>query len=365
MKDYYKILGVAKESSEEEIKKAYRKLAHQHHPDKAGGNEDKFKEINEAYQVLSDKEKRSRYDRFGTAEPGGFGGGAPPGWENVDFSGFGSGFGGQGFGNMGDIGDIFETFFEGFGGGPRRKTYHHGSDLEMKEEITLEEAFRGIKKEFSIQTFVACAICKGEGGDPKAGTNTCSVCGGRGEVKEERKTFFGTFAQVKACDACHGAGTVPKKICETCKGSGRVKGERRATIEIIPGIQDGQIIQVKGMGEAGAHKAPSGDLYIRVHVKPHHEFEREGDNLILRRDVKLFDVLLGRPLVVPIIDGGTFEIEIPGSFSFKEPFQVSGKGMPHAGAHGRGDLLIDITLKFPRKLSSKAKELLKNAENET
>lgn len=359
MKDYYKILGVSNAASDEEIKKAYRKLAHQHHPDKAGGNEDKFKEINEAYQVLSDREKRSRYDRFGTAEPGGFGGGVPPGWENIDFGGFG-----QGFGGVGDLGDIFETFFEGFGGQPRRRTYHHGSDLEMREEITLEESFRGAKKEFSIPTFVACGVCKGEGGDLKAGTSTCNTCGGRGEVKEEKKTFFGTFAQVKMCETCHGVGTVPKKVCDVCRGSGRVKGDRKVVIEIIPGIQDGQIIQVKGMGEAGAHKAPTGDLYLRIRVKPHGTFEREGDDLIVKRDVGLFEVLLGHPIKVPLIDGESTEVNIPPQFHFKEFLRVSGKGMPRAQSHGRGDLLLDLTLKLPKKLSQKAKKLLEDIEKE-
>ncbi|MEK7608372.1 MAG: DnaJ C-terminal domain-containing protein, partial [Patescibacteria group bacterium] len=325
MKDYYKALGVTKSATEEEIKKAYRKLAHQHHPDKAGGNEEKFKEINEAYQVLSDKEKRSRYDRFGTADQG-FRGGVPHGWENVDFGGFGGGFGEHGFGGVGDINDIFETFFGGFGGKPRR-TYHHGSDLETKEEITLEEAFRGSKKEFSLHTFIPCSTCKGEGGDPKAGTSSCDSCGGRGEVKEEKKTFFGAFAQVKVCDACHGSGTLPKKVCEACKGGGRVKGERKVAVEIIPGIQDGQIIQVKGMGEAGQHKSPAGDLYIRVRVKPHQEFEREGDDLAVRREVNLLDVLLGNPLIIPLIEGGTYQVEIPTSFNFKDPFRVASKGM--------------------------------------
>jgi molecular chaperone DnaJ len=389
-KDYYKILGVSKSSSADEIKKAYRKLAHQYHPDKANGDEKKFKEINEAYQVLSDRSKRAQYDRFGTAEPmGGFSAGQNPfagfsaqggpasGW---DFSGFsaqgGPASGWEGFqgygGDVGDLGDIFDTFFEGLGVRPRRPTYQQGSDLETTQEVSLEEAFRGTTKELRVATFVPCTACKGQGGDPAAGTKTCAMCNGRGEVKEQRKTFFGTFAQVKACDMCHGVGTVPNKRCATCSGSGRVRGEHAVRIEILPGVQNDQIIKITGAGEAG-ERGSVGDLYVRVKVKPHAVFERRNDDLIVHREVRVADLLLGKKFDVPTISGGKLKVEIPTGFNLKEQLRLRGEGMPRFSAqggpasgwgHGRGDLLVDLIVKAPKKPSAKAQKLLEELEKE-
>lgn len=364
MKDYYSILGVQKTASEEEIKKAYRKLAHQHHPDKAGGNEAKFKEINEAYQVLSDKNKRAQYDRFGTADPmGGFGGGAggfPGGgqWSNV-------GFDPSQFGDMGDLGDIFETFFGGgFPGGSRRKTYESGSDLEVQEQITLEEAFNGTIKNIRLKTFVPCAKCGGKGAEPGSGFEKCSTCDGQGQIREQRRTLFGSFSQVKACAKCHGTGEVPKKPCATCKGAGRVMADRDVKIDIMAGIDDNQLIKVKGMGEAGERGTASGDLYVRVRVRPHATFARHGSDLIVARELTLVDVLLGKPIAVPVISGGTITVEIPAGFNLKESLRVAGQGMPHIGSRSRGDLLVNFTIKAPKKPGAKAKELLEKLERE-
>lgn len=375
MKDYYQILGVAKTASEEEIKKAYRKLAHQYHPDKAGGDEKKFKEINEAYQVLSDKTKRGQYDRFGTAEPGaGFGGGQWAGG-NVNWGGMGfdpSQFGQ--FGDMGDFGDIFETIFEGMGGRPRRKTYEKGSDIEAREEITLEEAFRGTVKTLRFRTFVQCAKCGGKGAEPGSGFEKCAVCDGQGQVREQRRTFFGSFSQVRTCAKCHGTGQVPKKPCTTCKGAGRIESAREAKIEILPGIEDGQLIKLQGMGEAGERGTAAGDLYIRVQVKRHAVFERRGADLIITRELPLTDALLGKTLSVPSVSGGALQVEIPPQFNLKDMLRIPHEGMPRFGSAkigmrgpeggSRGDLLVNFIVKTPKKPNAKAKKLLEDLEKE-
>jgi len=371
MKDYYSILGIQKTASEEEVKKAYRTLAHKHHPDKTGGSEAKFKEINEAYQVLSDKNKRAQYDRFGTADPmGGFGGGAPGGGfggANVQWgAGFpgGAGFDPSQFGDMGDFGDIFESFFGGMGGQSRRKTYEKGSDLELQEQITLEEAFSGTVKTVRLKTFVHCAKCGGKGAEPGSGFEKCSTCDGQGQVREQRHTFFGSFSQVKTCAKCHGAGEIPKKPCSACRGAGRVEANREIKIDIMAGIDDNQIIKVKGMGEAGERGTAVGDLYVRVRVRPSAVFARRGNDLIVAKELKLVDVLLGKEVAVPVISGGTITVEIPAGFNLKENLRVSGQGMPHIGSRARGDLLVNFVIKAPKKPGAKAKELLEKFEKE-
>ncbi len=362
-KDYYKVLGVSQSASEEEIKKAYRRLAHQYHPDKSGGDEAKFKEINEAYQVLSDREKRSRYDRFGTAEPfGGWGspgGGVPPGW---DFGGFpGGDYGWEVHGDVGDLGDIFETFFEGLGVRPKRQTYRRGSDLEVAEEITLEEAFRGTVKDLRVRTSVLCSACKGQGGDAAAGFKTCAVCKGQGEIREEKRTFFGSFSQIKTCSECRGTGQIPNKVCSVCEGKGAVPGERKVQVEILPGVENDQIIKVKGAGEAGERGTAAGDLYVRIRVKPHHSFRREGDDLVVRKEIGALDLLLGRKIEISTIGGGKIHAEVPAGFDLKENLRIPGEGMPRFGSFGRGDLLVDFMIKAPKKPGTKLKKLLEEA----
>ncbi len=370
MKDYYHILGIAKNASDEEVKKAYRKLAHQYHPDKPGGDESKFKEINEAYQILSDGTKRAQYDRFGTAEPAGagFGGvqwggfpGGTPNWE-------GFGFDPQNFGDMGDLNDIFESFFEGIGVRPARKTYERGSDLELHEEITLEEAFRGVTKALHLRTLVQCAKCGGKGAEAGSGFEKCSTCDGRGEIREQRRTFFGSFSQVKTCAKCHGTGEVPKKACGACKGAGRVEAAREVSVELLPGIEDNQLIKVKGMGEAGERGTAAGDLYVRVRVKPHHLFERHGNDLVVSQELNVVHLLLGKKIEVPTISGGKITVEIPAHFNLKENLRIPGEGMPRFGASssfgGRGDLFVNFIIKAPKKLGAKAKKLLEDLEGE-
>ncbi len=352
-KDYYKILGVEKNASEEDVKKAFRKLAHQHHPDKAGGDAGKFKEINEAYQVLSDKQKRAQYDRFGSASEGGargFGGFGAGGPEGFDFSNFG---------DLNDLGDIFETFFGGGHPGQGRgghRGQRRGADIEASRTITLEEAFRGTTLRLQYETFGSCDVCKGAGSFKDAGMTKCDACGGKGQVREMRRTFFGQFAQVRECEKCKGTGEIPNKVCAKCAGSGRVKMPKDVQVAIMQGIADGQVIRVSGAGESGERGAPAGDLYLRIHVTPHHMFHRVGDDLVIRKDMDILKVLAGRAVEIPTIQGGKINIEIPTGFNLREKLRIPKEGMPHlgstgpfGGAHGRrGDLYVEFDIKVPK-----------------
>ncbi len=374
MKNYYEILGVVKTATEDDIKRAYRKLAHRYHPDKSGGDEAKFKEINEAYQVLSDKNKRAQYDRFGSAGgPAGFGGAGGGfnaaggqwggfGGGNVNWEGMG--FDPSQFSDMGDFGDIFDTIFEGMGGRPRRKTYAKGSDLEMQEQITLEEAFRGVTKTVRFKTLVQCQKCSGKGAEPGSTLEKCATCDGQGEVREQRHTFFGNLSQVKTCVKCHGTGEIPKKPCAACRGAGRVEAERSINIELLPGIEDNQLIKVNGMGEAGERGTTAGDLYIRVRVKPNGIFERHGTELVVAYELNLIDLLLGKKIEVSSISGGKVSAEIPANFNLKDLLRIPREGMPRFGSSARGDLLVNFIIKAPKHPGSKAKKLLEDLEKE-
>lgn len=350
-KDYYKILGVDRNASEEEIKKAFRKLAHQYHPDR-GGDEKKFKEINEAYQILSNKEKRAQYDRFGQT----FDGQSPFGF-GWDFKGF------EGFEDLGDLGDIFESFFEGFGF-KKRRTYKRGSDLELAIEITLEEAFKGVEKNLKYSTFVDCQNCSAAGHFKEAGFTTCSICDGRGEIKESRQTFFGSFNQVRVCSKCNGAGKIPNKICSNCKGSGRIMTQKEVKIKIAPGISNGQLIKMSRLGEAGERGAEPGDLYVQIRIKPHPIFERRGDDLLVKKEINLIDVLLNKKIEIKSISGDKINIEIPEGFNLAKKLKIAGEGMPHFNGYGRGSLFVEFEVKVPKKLSGKAKKLLEDLEKE-
>lgn len=375
--DYYKVLGINKEASEEDVKKAFRKLAHKYHPDK-GGDEKKFKEINEAYQVLSNKEKRAQYDRFGRvfsgnqqAEGSGFEGwpfgfsaqgGPASGWDfsqggpfgaNVNFSG-----------DFGDLGDIFDAVFEGMGVKQKRRAYHGGSDVQMVHEIDLEEAYRGAEKKIKYSVSVKCEKCGGLGHDTKAGFDKCETCGGRGEIKELRKSFFGDIMQVKSCVKCFGTGQIPKKVCEVCHGAGKVMGEKNALVEIRSGIVDGQIIKIQGGGEAGERGAKEGDLYVIIKIKPHQIFKRQGDDLVIKKDFKMVDLILGKKIDIPTISGNKLKVEIPTDFDLKDNLKIRGEGMPKFGGFGRGDLIIDLKIKTPKKVSAKAKKILEELDKE-
>lgn len=372
-KDYYKILGVAKAASEEEIKKAYRKLAHQYHPDKTTGNETKFKEISEAYQTLSDKKKRAQYDRFGRVQ----GETSVPGWGNFSAQGgpaSGWGFDGNGVhwdvglgDEMFDFGDIFESVFGQFGG-KRRQTYTHGSDLETVLELTLEEAFRGAKRNIRVETFLSCSECGGQGFDKSKGVSNCEKCQGKGEIREQRRTFFGNFSQVKTCPDCYGRGQKPNKSCEVCKAKGRILSAREILIDIASGVEDGQVVKVKGAGEAGERGGTSGDLYVLVKIKPHPVFERKKNDLFTLKDVNINEALLGRKIALIDISGEKFYFTVPEGFNFKDRLKIEGRGMPRFGSFtselSRGDLYLLLNLKLPKNLSPKAKKLLGELEDE-
>lgn len=361
MNDYYHILGINKGASEEEIKKAFRKLAHKYHPDKKDGDEKKFKEINEAYSILSDKKKREQYDKYGRVFEG-----AGPGWRGEPFEGFpGGGFDfGFEFGEGADLSDIFEAFFEGMGVRQKRRTYERGGDIEIIQEISLEEAFGGFEKEIKYKILVICDKCEGRGYDQKAGFEKCAVCGGRGEIRETRKSFFGSFTQVKQCKECMGTGQISKASCAQCRGIGRVSGEKQVKVRILAGIHDGQLITIKGAGEAGQRGTEAGDLYVRVKIKPHHAFRREGNDLFIKKEVKLVDVLLGKKIEIPTISGHKLHIEIPADFDIRQNLVISNEGMPVFGSYGRGNLIVELKIKTPKKISAKAKKALEDAEKE-
>jgi len=374
MDDYYKILGIEKSASEEEIKKAYRRLAHKYHPDKIQGDEKMFKKINEAYQVLSSKDKRAQYDRFGRVFDGSTGspGGGPfGGWDFGGFSAKGGpaegwefGFDPRGFENEENLGDIFDAFFEGMGIKKKRRAYERGSDLEVVQEITLEEAFRGAIKSIRFKTFVSCDKCSGLGHFPKEGFIACSQCDGRGEIQESRKTFFGNFTQVRTCAKCLGAGKIPNKICSSCAGAGRIMKEKEVEINIAPGISDGQLIKVPKAGELGERGAEAGDLYVRIKVIPHREFNRAGDDLLMKQEINLIELLIAGKVEVKTVAGGKIIIDVPPGFKLGDKLTVSGEGMPRLGGYGRGRLLVDLEVKVPKKMSEKARKLLEELKKE-
>jgi len=371
-KDYYKILGVNRNASQEEIKKAFYKLAHKYHPDKAGGDEEKFKEINEAYQVLSDENKRRQYDQFGQVFEGA---GASPNWgfdfSNFGRSGFNNDFGSKvdfDFSDLGfdeDLGDIFNNIFGGFNPSQRkRKKVQYGSDVRLMIEISLEEVAIGVVKEIEYNTFVKCDQCQGRGYEEGSGFKTCPTCNGRGEIKEIRQSFFGSLSQVKVCPECAGEGKIPEKICPFCKGHGRVKGKKRISLKIEPGINDGQIIRVAGSGEDGEKNGPSGDLYVEVRVKPHPLFKREGADLIYQTSIPVIEAILGTEKEIPTIYGKPIILKIPAGIDSGKILRVRNKGLPYFGRRGYGDLLVHIKVKIPKKVSSKAKKILEDLKGE-
>lgn len=339
MKDYYEILGVSKEASLDDIKKAYRKLAHQHHPDK-GGDEKKFKEINEAYQVLSDKEKKSRYDRYGTADESGFNWGESG--FNVDFE---------------DLGDIFGDFF-GFGRSRKKRSVNRGDDINVDIEVSLEETLKAIKKDISLYKLVVCKRCNGLGAEPGTDLNKCSSCGGTGEVQRIKRTYFGTFTQKGVCPECRGEGKKPKVPCNVCRGEGRIKEEETISISIPPGVDANQILRVDGKGQAGRKGGPPGDLYIRVYLKKHPLFTREGDDIFLEVPVRYSQAVLGDEIKVPSLEGKKILLKVPQGMETGKILRISGRGIPRFSGRGRGDLYVKLNVEVPKKVDKKQKEAL-------
>lgn len=334
--DYYEVLGVTRDADAGAIKAAYRKLAMQYHPDRNAGckeNEGKFKAVSEAYDCLKDPQKRAAYDRFGHAA-----------FQN------GGGAGGQDFG---DIGDIFETIFgQAFGGG--RQQARRGADLRYDMEVTLEEAFHGKSTEIAIEVSQSCDTCSGSGATPGTGRRRCNLCSGYGKVRAKQ----GFFVVERDCPNCHGRGEVIESPCRSCRGEGRVDRPQKLAVEVPPGVDSGTRIRLSGRGEAGPRGAPPGDLYIFVHVKPHAIFTREGTTLITRVPVSFTTAALGGEIALPGVDGEPVALTIPAGLQSGEQLRQRGAGMPVLQGRGRGDLVVEISVETPTRLSREQRAIL-------
>ena len=353
-RDYYEVLGVQKGATDQEIKKAYRKLAKANHPDLNPGDkaaEARFKEINEAYEVLSDSTKRSRYDQFGFAgvDPS-YGGGG---------SGFGGGFSGD-F-DFGDLGDIFGSFFGGgFGGGSARTRSgpQRGESLRMGLTITFEEAAFGCEKEVSLDRVEQCEACGGSGAAPGTSPETCSNCGGSGQVQQRRQTPMGVFATTSPCPRCGGKGKIISTPCKSCGGSGQVRQRKTLKVTIPAGIDNGQIVSLRGQGNAGKNGGPAGDLQIVITVQPHPLFRREGTNVYCDAPITFTQAVLGGELEIPTIDGKV-KYDIPEGTQTGTTFRLRGKGIPNVNGRGRGDQFVTVNIETPRNLNREQKEALR------
>ena len=355
-KDYYKILGVEKNATKEEIKKAYKKLAKQYHPDlnKEQNATEKFKEINEAAAILADDQKREQYDRFGTTAE------QFRGFEGFDFGDFMSDIGGFRF----DFDQMFESFFGGGFGRRRRRGPSRGADLRYDLEITLEEAAKGIVKHISIPKLAKCEKCNGSGAESEKDIVTCPDCDGSGVHRREQRTPFGIFATQTTCRKCRGQGTYIKKECKTCDGTGVVRQTRKLEVKVPAGAEEETNLRIMGEGEAGQKGAEPGDLYIVIHVKEHDVFERHGDDLYLKAKVPFSITALGGEIDVPTIDGKA-KLKIPAGTQSNTILRMRGKGIPYLHDGGSGDELVEVIIDVPEKLSKRQKELLKEFEKES
>lgn len=355
-RDYYEVLGVKKDASPDEIKKAFRRLAVQHHPDKEGGDEAKFKEINEAYEVLKDQSKRQRYDQFGHA---GVGSSAAS-----DGNPYGGGFGGQGqnvnfdFGDLG-FGDIFENIFGGGAGGFGRQHAAHqqrrGRDIEARVDISFENAVFGTEVPLSMNIDDTCSHCKGTTVEPGHELKTCETCKGQGQVVHVMRTIFGNVQQATVCNECHGLGKVPEKVCTVCKGKGVERQNQTIKLKIPAGIDDGAVIRLHERGEAVAH-GPKGDLYVNVRVKPHKHFTREGTIILSQEHVTVADAALGCEIDVETVDG-MVRMKVPAGTQSGTDFKLSGHGVPQLRSDNRGPHIVTIIVDTPTKLNRKQKAL--------
>lgn len=356
-RDYYEVLGLQKGASDDEIKRAFRKMAMKYHPDRNPGDkeaEENFKEVNEAYDVLKDPDKKAKYDQFGHAAfdgSGGFGGGG--------FGGFDAG--GFDFSEMGGFGDIFESFFGGgFGGGSsrRRNAPQRGADLEYRLNITFEEAVFGCEKEISITRTENCETCHGTGA--KAGTfpKTCPKCNGSGQIRVQRQTPLGSFVSTTTCDQCGGTGKVIEDPCPDCKGKGTVRKNRKITVKIPAGVDTGNIIPLRGQGEQGANNGPAGDLYIRVNVAPSKIFRREGSDIYYDYKISMAKAALGAEITVPTVDGNV-KYKVPAGTQPGTKFRLKGKGVPYVNGGGRGNQYVHMVVEVPKHLNKEQEEALK------
>lgn len=358
-KDLYEILGVSKDASESEIKKAFRHRARELHPDvnKAADAEDQFKELNEAYDVLSDPNKRAQYDRFGTI-PGAAGGGYGGGSGYVDFDDlFGGGFGG--------MGDIFSSFFGGQGGQGGRPARKEGRDMGVGLRITLEEVARGVEKEIVYDRLAPCPDCKGTGLGENGKVVTCPECGGKGRVVSVQRTFLGDMQTATTCKKCNGTGSSIENPCPECEGQGRVPDRQRVTVKVPAGIRDGQQLRVGGFGEAGIQGAQAGDLIVTCRVQPHEFFERDGDDLHGRANVSFIQAILGAEIEIDgIMPDEKVQVRIPAGCQNEQVVRVKGFGMPRLKSDIRGSMYVHVNVVIPEKITKKQRELLEKLADE-
>lgn len=348
-KDYYNTLGIKKGASKDEVKKAFRKLAHKYHPDKNGGDDIKFKEVSEAYNVLSDEKKRNEYDTYGST----FGGGGPQGgFGGYDFSGAQGGFNAQGF----DFGDIFGDIFGG--GGQQQK---RGRDISIDIEVSFRDAVFGVERKVLLTKTSECAPCKGSGAKKGSEMETCKACNGNGQIHETKRSMLGTFTSARACDQCRGTGKIPKDKCVECKGIGVARKEEEITINIPANVNNGEMVRMTGAGET-IPGGIAGDLYVKLHVQDDKNFTREGYNLRTSLSIKLTDALLGSEYKLETLDG-TLSVKIPSGASPNEILRLKEKGIKMPNGK-RGDLLIKLNIKLPNKLSRKAKKMVEALREE-
>lgn len=352
-RSFYEILGVERNASDADIKRAFRKLAQQWHPDVSSSPEasERFKEINEAYQILSDPKRRQIYDVVGTAGLGDMGGAGSP---------FGEGFGG--------FGDLFDAFFSGMGGagaGTRRGRRPAGSDLRYDLRVSFDEAVRGVEKEIEFDLLDRCTTCGGSGGAPGSTPSTCATCGGRGEVRSIRQTMLGQMVNVSECTRCHGEGRIVDTPCQSCRGEGRLKGHKKLRVTIPAGIDEGHQIRLSGEGEAGPRSGPPGNLYVAVHVTPHPALRRDGTELFHELPISIAQAALGTKIRIPTIEGDE-DLEIRPGIQPGTEIRLRGRGVPHIRRPGtRGDLHVMVRVNVPTKLSKKQRQLLEELAAES
>lgn len=363
-RDYYEVLGVSKDASEDEIKKAYRKIAIKYHPDRNPGDkvaEEKFKEAAEAYDVLHDPQKKQQYDQFGFNGPmgggaGGFGGGFGGGGFSMDdiFSMFGDIFGGHGGGGFGGFGGF------GGGGGARRKPQYRGADLRMKVSLTLQEVLTGTTKKFKVKKDVACQHCHGTGAEAGSGSETCPTCHGSGVVSRTVRTMLGMMQTQSECPTCHGEGTVIKNKCTECGGTGVVKGEEVVEVKIPAGVAEGMVVNVPGKGNAGQHNGISGDIQVYITEEPNDTFVRDGNDVIYNLLLDFPTAVLGGDVEIPTIDGGKVKIKVEPGTQPGKTLRLRGKGLPSVPGYGNGtgDLVVNISVYVPKTLSSDEKKAI-------
>ncbi len=354
MEDHYQILGVDKTASADDIKRAYRKLAHQYHPDKDGGDEEKFKQVNNAYQTLGDAQKRAQYDQFGQTFEGGSGGsgGFNPFSEGVHVNM-------NDFGNFSGIGDIFNQVFN-----QREQTRapNRGHDVQVDTTISFTESAQGLKKELSHRLYQKCQTCQGNGAEPGTPIKECATCRGQGTINKSRQTMLGTFTQSTTCPACRGEGKQASTPCRACRGEGRQMTDRSLTVDIPAGIADGQTIRVSGQGEAPLHSGPPGHLYVTIHVQPHSAMSRQNDNVISKLTIPFYEAALGATQTIDTLNGPK-EISIPAGTQPNHTITLADQGFPHLNDSGTGDHLVNIEVTIPKRLSRKQKKLLEEFQN--